>query len=415
MRVVILGAGITGVTLAYELAARGHAVEVIEQEASAAQQTSFANGGQLSYSHAQPWANPGALLKAVQWMWRDDAPLKFRFNRDPYMIRWGLAFLRNCTQARSDRHTEIMLRLALYSRERLHDILQATHVHCDHGRTGILHIFSSEGALEKAMEQVRFQAQFGCVEHRLSWEECIQKEPALAHADKHFAGGIYAPDDESGDICTFTQNLANYCAEHLGVVFRYNSTVQQLVCKGQSVSHIVTSTGDVQGDVYVNCLGAYSALLMRPLGVYLPIYPMKGYSMTFSAWEDAPITSITDDEEKIVISRLGNRIRAAGTAEFAGYNTALDQKRLHLLEQVVAALFPHVQPQVESRWACIRPQTPDGPPIIGATPLKNLYLNTGHGTLGWTQSAGTATLVADIMEGNTPALPLTGLTLHHRH
>jgi D-amino-acid dehydrogenase len=409
MRVIILGAGVAGVTAAYVLGSRGHQVEVIEREAAPAMQTSYANGGQLSYTHAQPWANPDALPKVIKWMFQEDAPLVLKFSTDPHMITWGLRFLLNCNTRRANLSTKIMLRLGLYSRDKLAKIREETKLEYNHLSKGILHIFGSQLGLDGALKQARFQETLGAKEELLTREQCFAREPALKNATKSIAGGLYSDLDESGDLHVFTQKLAAYCIDNFGARFTYNANITRLRIEGGRIVAVETSQGDRTADAYVMAMGSYSPLLLRPIGLNMPIYPMKGYSITIPAWEGAPQVSITDDEKKVVISRLGDKVRAAGTAEFARYNTDVREVRITPIVRCLSDLFPDAQFGNMSRWACLRPQTPDGPPIIGRTKIENLFMHTGHGTLGWTQSPGSAHLLADIMENRPTEIPLEGL------
>lgn len=415
MKVTILGAGITGVTAAYVLASRGHEVEVIEREDGAALQTSYSNGSQLSYSHAEPWANPGALIQAIKWLFVEDAPLVLKPRADARMIKWGLQFIANCTNERARINCERMMRIGLYSKEKLTQIRKETNVDFDFGQQGILHVFTKEKSYDAAIKQAEFQESLGCKEHVITKKDCFDKEPALRHATKDIIGGIYSDIDETGDVHKFTVNLAKYCEDNLGVQFSYGTQILRVNAEHNKITSVTTSRGDVKADAYVMCLGPYTPLLLDPIGVKLPIYPMKGYSVTLPAWDDAPTMSVTDDEKKVVFSRIGDRIRAAGTAEFAGYNTEIREPRIEQILSSVRDLYPaadtaDTMDNIE-RWACIRPQTPDGPPIVGRTTCSNLYLNTGHGTLGWTQGAGTAYLLADVMEGRETEIKLAGFEM----
>jgi D-amino-acid dehydrogenase len=412
MEIVVMGAGITGVTAAYVLASRGHKVTVLEQESAPALQTSFSNGAQLSYSHAEPWANPAVFGKLLGWAFRSDAPLVLRPRAELRMLKWSCMFLMNCSAARSRENCERMWRIASYSKQKMAQIRAETAVEFDFLPNGILHVFSDRKAYEGAIKQAEYQESLGCKEHIFSKMQVLEKEPALANAKKDIIGGLYSDIDESGDIHMFTTNLATYCREHLGVQFFYGAQITSIEKSGSKITGVKSSQGNFSGDAYVLSLGAYSALLAAPLGVKLPIYPMKGYSITVPAWEDAPFVSITDDEKKVVFSRLGDKVRAAGTAEFAGYNTQVRERRIAQIIGSLESLFPHaVLDERMTKWACIRPQTPDGPPIIGRTDIDNLFLNTGHGTLGWTQGAGTAHLLADIMEGRETEIKIAGLEL----
>ncbi len=411
MKILVLGAGIAGVTAAYQLAARGHDVEVLEQGAAPAPACSFANGGQLSYTHAEPWANPWVLTKIPGWMLHPDSPLVFRPRADLDMIRWGIRFLLNCTHSKATEHTKTLLRLGLYSREQLHMIVEKTGIAFHHRKQGIVHIFSSEQKLQSALRQMEFQKTLGAKEKILTAAQCIEKEPSLAFAAKPVAGGIFAEQDESGDIHAFTLALAQYCEKHLGVKFHYNTKLAWLNPFGNTVRNVETSAGSLSADAYVMCMGAYAPPILNRLGVRVPIYPMKGYSITIPAWEGAPELSITDSCRKIVYSRLGDKVRAAGTAELAGYNERIRKTRVDPLLKAFHELFPKADMSQAGKWACLRPQTPDGPPVVGKTPFANLYLHCGHGTLGWTQSPGTSVLLADVLEGKATAIPMEGLEL----
>ena len=411
MKVIILGAGVAGVTAAYVLGSRGHEVTVIEREPAAAMATSFANGGQLSYTHALPWANAETLPKVFKWMFRDDAPLILRFSTDPHMIRWGLAFLRNCTKKQADKSTQVMLKLGLYSRDKLALIRQETKLEFHHATKGILHVFSEQKELDGAERQSIYQEQFGGREELLSREQCFEREPALRGAAKKIVGGLYSDLDESGDLHEFTQKLAQYCQEHFRAEFHYGTTIDRIDSDAGKVSGVATSKGVMTADAYVMALGPQSPLLLRPIGVRPPIYPMKGYSVTIPAWDSAPFVSITDDEKKVVVSRLGDRVRAAGTAEFARYNTEIREKRIAPIVRCIQDLFPAADTSEMTKWACLRPQTPDGPPIVGRTKFSNLFMHSGHGTLGWTQSPGTAFLLADIMEGRPTEIEMDSISL----
>jgi D-amino-acid dehydrogenase len=409
--VLILGAGVSGVLAAYFLGREGYQVRVIDRQDTAAMECSFANGGQLSYSHAEPWANPAVFPKVFKWMFRDDAPLVMRFSADPQMIRWGLEFLWNCRPSAAHRNSRALMKLGLHSKEVMAEIMAETGVAFHHSDKGILHVFSSQKGFDDAVKQVQFQEKLGCHEQVMNMDECLKLEPSLAKSTKPLYGGVYAPIDEMGDVHLFTQELADYCVKHFKAEFLYHHEIIALEAQSNRITHVVTNQGNLSADEYVLALGAYSPLLTKPLGFRLPIYPMKGYSITFNATEDMPELSVTDDDLKIVYTRLGDKIRCAGTAEFAGYNTSLSQKRIDPIMRGIRTLFPQADLSEVSEWACLRPSTPDGPPIIGKTPLENLYLNTGHGTLGWTQGAATADLLASVMTGREPRISMDGLTL----
>lgn len=413
MKICVLGAGVLGVTSAYELARRGHEVTVIERNADPARECSFANGGQLSYSHSEPWANPQVFPKLFKWMWQEDAPLVLRFKADPHMIRWGLLFLLNCAPAKARRHAEVMLRLGLYSKKKMAELVDDTKVEFHNIQKGILHVFDDAKEFEHAKKHAEFQYTLGCAETVMSTAEALAMEPALQHSRKKIVGAIHAPIDESGDINLFTKRLAGLIAEKYGVTFRYNTPIKSLHKQQDTISHVELQSGEfVSGfDAYVMAMGAPSAIHLRQVGLYVPIYPMKGYSISFPSDEHSPTVSITDASLKLVYTRLGECMRVAGTAEFAGYNYDIRKVRVDPIKRGVMELFPKANFEGLTEWACLRPSTPDGPPMIGKTPLSNLYMNTGHGTLGWTQAAGSSRLLADVISGTPTEIPLSGLEI----
>jgi D-amino-acid dehydrogenase len=411
MKIIILGSGVIGVSAAYMLGSRGHEVEIIERQEESGRETSFANGGQLSFSHAEPWANPGVLPKVAKWMFRDDAPLVLRPRADMDMISWGLKFLMNCRAAPAHANSVTLLKLGLYSKKKMEQLRVFSGVSFDNRRDGILHLFSEAKEFDLAVKQARFQEKLGCPADIADAKKCIQIEPALEHAGRPVVGGIFQPLDESGDAFMFTQELAKRCVSEYKAVFRYGTQVRAINASGGKITSVTTDKGEHTADAYILSLGSYSPLYLRPLGIRVPIYPMKGYSVTFPANHFTPSISLTDGEHKIVYSRLGDRLRIAGTAEFAGYNTAIRPERVAPIVRAVKALLPKCEfGSPETEWACLRPSTPDGPPVIGKTKYPNLYLNTGHGTLGWTQCAGSAALIADIVENRSTEISLDGLT-----
>jgi D-amino-acid dehydrogenase len=411
MKILVLGSGVIGVSTAYFLASRGHEVAVIDRQKDSGCETSFANGGQLSFSHAEPWANPSVLPKVAKWLFKEDAPLVFRPRADMDMIKWGLSFLANCTATRAQQNSINILRLGLYSKKKLEQLRAFSGVNFDNRREGILHIFSQSAEFEHAKTQARFQERMGCKADIVDLEKCIQLEPALEHAGKPIVGGIFQPLDESGDAFTFTQELAKLCTQEHKTVFHYNTNILSIQKEGGRITSVITDKGEFKADAFVMSLGSYSPLYLKPLGIKVPIYPMKGYSITFPTNHYSPNISLTDGEHKIVYSRLGNRLRIAGTAEFAGYDTSIRPERIKPIVRAVKELLPKCEyGDPISEWACLRPSTPDGPPIIGKTRYPNLYMNTGHGTLGWTQAVGSAALLTDIIEGRPTEINLNGLS-----
>ena len=396
MKIVILGAGVVGVTAAWYLRQAGHDVQVLERRAAAGLETSFANGGQISASHALPWAAPGVPWKALKWMLREDAPLLFRLRADPAQWRWGLQFLRECTPGRFRANAARLMRLGLYSQASLHALRQETGIAHDQVERGILVFHTGEANPGEGWKTP---------------EECIAIEPALAPARPQLAGGTYYPTDESGDAHTFTTELAKRCAAK-GVRFAFDVDIKGFSVENGKISgvNIQTKNGapeTVRADAYVLALGSYSPLLARPIGIDLAIYPLKGYSVTMPVKNPAAAwtTSLSDDAHKLVLSRLGDRLRIAGTAELNGYNTEINQVRCDAIVKRVMQLFPEAgDSSMATFWAGLRPATPSNIPYIGRTKYSNLYLNTGHGTLGWTFACGSGHILSDIVSGRRPEI-----------
>lgn len=407
MRVVVLGAGLIGVSSAWHLAQDGHEVTVVDRQPEAARETSFANGGQISTSHAEPWANPETPLKALRWLGREESPLLWRLRADAAQWAWGFRFLMECLPGRTRANTIAILRLALYSRALLKELRPALGLEYDQRQQGILHLYTDAAEFEHAIPQAALMQDYGCDRQVRSAEECLAIEPALRQSTVPVVGGTYTADDESGDARKFAQALARRATAH-GVAFRLSATVQQLLVQGGRVSGVSLASGEVlTADAYVLALGSYTPLLLKPLGIGLPVYPAKGYSVTIPVAADslAPSVSLTDDGHKIVFSRLGERLRVAGTAEFTGYDTSINQARCEAIVRRTFALFPRAgrRDQIEY-WAGLRPATPGNVPLIGATRYGNLYVNTGHGTLGWTMACGSGRLLADLVGGKPPDL-----------
>lgn len=415
MKIIVLGAGLLGVSTAYELGKRGFEVTVLDRRGGAGAETSFSNGGQLSYSAAEPWASPHVLAKLPLWLFNPDAPLVFHPRLDPDMISWGLRFLRNCTSTRAYVNCLNLLRLGLYSRKRMAKIRTETGIEFDFTQKGILHIYGSAKDLENGIRQRDLQAKFGCEQNVLTREECITLEPCLAHTSRVIAGGIHSVMDEIGDAYKYCTSLAKIAAERHNVKFIYETDIQKLMAENGRIAGVKTSKGEMTADGFVMALSAYSVPLLKKIGIKIPIYPMKGYSLTLDADEYTPVSSIMDCNYKVVYTRLGNRLRISGTAELAGYNDRIAKKRIDTILRAAQSILPKSdwsQPMHE--WACLRPSTPDGLPRLGFTPYPNLFLNTGHGTLGWTQAAGSASIVADIMENKQPEILLDGMILERQ-
>jgi D-amino-acid dehydrogenase len=410
MRVTVLGAGVVGVASAWYLAADGHEVTVIERQPLPAQETSFANGGQISVSHAEPWANPRAPWTALKWLGREDAPLLWRLRADPAQWAWGLRFLRECTTARARANVGAIVRLGLASRAALQSLRRELGLEYDQLERGILHFYTDAREFEHAIPQAALMRDFGCERVPQTAAECLAIEPALAGSRVPIVGGTYTAGDESGDARKFTQALAQRAALR-GVRFRHGETVAGLECGGSRLTGVRLASGEcVAADITVLALGSYSPLFLKPLGIRLPVYPAKGYSVTLALPDGvaAPTVSLTDDGHKIVISRLGQTLRVAGTAEFNGYDTAINPVRCAALRLRIGEVFPALAGANEvDRWAGLRPATPGNVPLVGdmsGAGLAGLWLNTGHGTLGWTLACGSGRLLADLVCGRDPGL-----------
>lgn len=408
MRVSVLGAGVIGVTSAWYLAADGHEVTVFDRQAGPALETSHANGGQISVSHAEPWANPRAPMLALKWLGREDAPLLWRMRADPAQWLWGLRFLRQCTASRVRANVRAIVSLGLASRSALQSLRQELALEYDHLERGILHFYTDPREFENALPQAALMREFGCERQPMTAAECLAIEPALAGSRVPVVGGTYTASDESGDARCFTETLARHAAAR-GVRFRFGETVSALHRDGGQVSRVLLASGEaVSADMTVLAMGSYSPLLLRPLGVRLPVYPAKGYSATLTLADGvvAPTVSLTDDGFKIVISRFGQSLRVAGTAEFNGYDTSLNMPRCEALLRRIKDIFPTLSDVSQvNYWAGLRPATPGNVPLVGemkAAGLAGLWLNTGHGTLGWTLACGSARLLADMAAGRDP-------------
>lgn len=409
MKVIVLGAGLLGVTSAWFLRKQGHDVTVIDRQAAPAAETSFANGGQISVSHAEPWANPSAPLKLLKWLGREDAPLLFRMRADPRQWRWGLQFLRECTPARTRHNIGQIVRLGTYSRDTLQALRREIGIDYHQRTQGILHFYTSQKEFDGAERPAAQMRALGCDRRVILADEAVRIEPALRHIRPQLAGATFTAEDESGDANLFANELVARCRAE-GVQFLMSHTVTALRAAGGSIDHVeVTDPAgrflQVRADAYVLALGSLSPLLARPLGIALPIYPAKGYSVTLPV-KDASMAhqvSLTDDEYKLVFSRLGDKLRIAGTAELNGYDRDLNRVRCEAIVRRTEALFPGAgDTSLAQFWTGLRPATPSNLPIIGRSKLPNLFLNTGHGTLGWTHSCGSGKSIARIVSGLQP-------------
>ena len=413
MKVAVLGSGVIGVTTAYYLAQSGHEVVVLDRQSGPALETSFANAGEISPGYASPWAAPDIPMKALKWLFMRNSPLILRPKPDPRMLQWMLAILRNCTSARYARNKARMMRLAEYSREMLIRLRADTGIAYDQRMRGTVQLFRTPRQLDGMAKDVAVLRDAGVKFEILDRQGAIAAEPGLAFARENFVGALRLPGDETGDCFKFTNALAEMAAAR-GVRFQFGTAIQAIESDGRSVTAVRAKDGAVIADAYVVALGSYSPALLRPLGIRLPVYTVKGYSLTATVVreERAPQSTLMDESYKVAITRLGNRIRVGGMAEVSGFNTSLPQARRATLVRSVGSLFPDAGDlDTALFWSGLRPMTPDGPPVIGATAISNLFLNTGHGTLGWTMACGSGQVLADIISGRATAIEVEDLSI----
>jgi D-amino-acid dehydrogenase len=413
MRVLILGSGLLGVSSAYYLSQLGHEVTVLDRQASPAAETSFANGGQISVSHAEPWANPSAPLKVLQWLGKEDAPLLFRIRADMRQWLWGLQFLRECTPARTRHNIEQIVRLGTYSRDMLQALRRDTGLSYAQRTQGILHFYTTQKEFDGALKPAEQMRALGCERQVISADEAVRLEPALQHIRPQLAGATYTAEDESGDANLFARELVKLCQD-AGVKFLMSHTVTALREVGGQIDHVEATDSEgrfqrVRADAYVMAMGSLSPIYASPLGINLPIYPAKGYSVTMPVVDASKAyqVSLTDDEYKLVFSRYttetGDRMRIAGTAELNGYDRDLNRVRCEAIVKRVEQLFPGAGDASQAQfWTGLRPATPSNVPLIGKTKFNNFFLNTGHGTLGWTHACGSGKSIARIISGLAP-------------
>ena len=408
----MLGAGVIGVSTAWYLSKCGHEVTVVERTPGAGLETSYANGSQISVSQSEPWAAPGAPFKVIKWLFQADAPLLFRPDFDWQQIRWGLGFLRECLPSRYRFNIQQMVNLGLYSRQSLQALRDETGIEYDHATRGIIQFYTEASDYAGAASACELLSRYGIARKVITPAEAVAIEPALASLGARLKGASYAQSDESGDAYLFTKNLAAF-AELRGVKFLYNTTIEAIRTEDERISSVVVKRKDavtydaMSADAYVVALGSYSTPMLRTIGLSIPVYPAKGYSATLSTagFAGAPKVSLTDEAKKIVFSRIGERLRIAGTAELSGYSTELNMLRCEALIKRARVLFPDAadydHPQY---WTGLRPATPSNRPLIGQFGYQNLYLNTGHGTLGWTEGPGSGRALAALMSGDKPAV-----------
>lgn len=413
MRVIVMGSGVVGVATAYYAAKAGHEVTVIDRQPGPALETSFANAGEISPGYASPWAGPGVPFKAVRWLLMKHGPLVIRPSLDPAMWGWVARMLRNCTHSRYALNKGRMVRLAEYSCDVLRNLRKETGIAYDERSRGTLQLFRTQAQLDGAGADIEVLKSYGVRFELLDRDGCVAAEPALAQVREKFVGGLRLPGDETGDCKMFTEQLAARAAD-LGVKFHYSTGIDRLVATATVISCVQTTKGALVADAYVMALGSYSPLLLRQIDVRIPVYPIKGYSITVPIVDRsaAPESTVMDETYKVAITRLGDRIRVGGTAEIAGYDLTLYPSRRATLEHSVSDLFGRGGDLSRATfWTGLRPMTPDGPPVIGGTIYKNLYLNTGHGTLGWTMACGSARVLVDQLSGRVPEIDTSGLTM----
>lgn len=406
MKVAILGGGVIGVTSAYYLSLAGHEVTLIDRQQGPGLETSFANAGEISPGYASPWAAPDVPRKALKWLFMEHAPLILKPRFDCAMLSWLAALLGNCTARRYVENKARMVRLAEYSRDQLREVREATGIAYDERMRGTLQLFRTEAQLDGIAKDVGVLARDGVPFEVLDRRGCVAAEPGLAHSAADIAGGLRLPADETGDCFKFTTALADV-ARSQGATFRFGERVERLVRGASGIEAAVTDQGIVEADAFVVAMGSYSPGLVRSLGLRLPVYPVKGYSITVPIIEEAraPVSTLLDESYKIAITRLGDRIRVGGMAEVSGFNAELPERRRRTLEHSLSGLFPAAgNLEGATFWSGLRPMTPDSTPVVGPTPVPNLFLNTGHGTLGWTMACGSARVISDMISGRSPQI-----------
>ncbi|MDQ2635161.1 MAG: D-amino acid dehydrogenase [Pseudomonadota bacterium] len=413
MKVIVLGAGVIGVTTAYYLNEAGHEVTVLDRQVGPAMETSFANAGEISPGYSSPWAGPGVPLKAMKWLLMRHGPLVVRPRMEKAMWMWIFRMLRNCTSSRYAINKARMVPLAEYSRDCLRALRETTGISYDERSRGTLQLFRTQSQVDGTGGDIEVLKQFGVPFELLNPDGCIGAEPALARVREKIKGGLRLPDDETGDCKLFTEQLAEICRQR-GVTFRFGVETGKLFRDGSDtrLEGVLANGEREEADAFVMALGSYSTRWMRKRNVPIPVYPIKGYSITLpiADADAAPVSTIMDESYKVAITRLGDRIRVGGTAEISGYDLTLHESRRATLEHSVGDLFPDAGPVKDATfWCGLRPMTPDGPPIIGPTRYKNLFVNTGHGTLGWTMACGSGKLLADIMSGRSPDIDASQL------
>ncbi|MBP7783152.1 D-amino acid dehydrogenase [Acinetobacter faecalis] len=412
MRVIVLGSGVIGVTSAYYLAQQGAEVTVLDRQTGPAEETSFGNAGQISPGYSTPWAAPGIPFKAVKWMFQHHAPLAINIDGSMWQLQWMAQMLKNCSADRYAINKERMVRVAEYSRDCLKKLREDIGISYENRSKGTLQVFRNEAQLEAVQRDIEVLKETGVAFELLDSEGLTRVEPALAQAQDKLVGGLHLPNDETGDCYIFTNSLADK-AKEIGVKFQFNSNVEKLIVEGDEIKGVLVNGEVLTADKYVLAFGSYSRDFLKPLDLDLPVYPVKGYSLTVPIIDSAfaPQSTVLDETYKIAITRFDERIRVGGMAELSGFNLNLNEDRRGTLEMVTRDLFPGGDLENASFWTGLRPMTPDSTPIIGATRFKNLFLNTGHGTLGWTMACGSGKLMSDLVLNKTPEISTEGLSL----
>lgn len=411
MRVIVLGSGVIGVASAYYLAQQGAQVTVLDRQSGPAKETSFGNAGQISPGYSTPWAAPGIPFKAVKWMFQHHAPLAINIDGSMWQLQWMAQMLKNCNPQSYAVNKERMMRVAEYSRDCLRDLREQTGINYENRSKGTLQIFRNEAQLEAVQRDIQVLKECGVDFDLLNAQQLGSVEPALAHND-HLVGGLHLPNDETGDCFLFTNALAKL-AQDMGVEFKFDQNVEKLIVEGDEIKGVMVDGAVLTADRFVLAFGSYSRDFLKPLELNLPVYPVKGYSLTIPIVEPkfAPQSTVLDETYKVAITRFDQRIRVGGMAELSGFNLGLNQDRRATLEMVTQDLFPGGDLKQASFWTGLRPMTPDSTPIIGATQYKNLFLNTGHGTLGWTMACGSGKLISDLVLNHRTDISTDGLSI----
>lgn len=412
MRVIVLGSGVIGVASAYYLAQQGAEVTVLDRQAGPAEETSFGNAGQISPGYSTPWAAPGIPFKAVKWMFQHHAPLAINLDGSMWQLQWMAQMLKNCNPQSYAVNKERMMRVAEYSRDCLRELRKDTGINYENRAKGTLQLFRKEAQMEAVQRDISVLQECGVSYELLNGNELGRVEPALANAQDKLVGGLHLPNDETGDCYLFTNALAQI-AKELGVNFQFNQNVEKLIVEGDEIKGVQVNGKVLTADRYVLAFGSYSRDFLKPLDLQLPVYPVKGYSLTIPIVDPAfaPQSTVLDETYKIAITRFDQRIRVGGMAELSGFNLGLNEDRRATLQMVTQDLFPGGDMAQASFWTGLRPMTPDSTPIIGATRFKNLFLNTGHGTLGWTMACGSGKLISDIVLNHKTDISTDGLSI----